>query len=159
MSSTKKFRGDRIEICIAFFVKMPRKAQPPNPERGRRVAALREAVPELSQERLAHELGVTSRTIQNWEAGGRITRPEALARALKTSVSYIEMGQDGIPEDGRPDLVDRLSRQQEILRRVASNRLLTAEQLAFLEQALDELEHGQSAPRADDRPAGDERVA
>jgi transcriptional regulator with XRE-family HTH domain len=98
----------------------------------------------VSQEQLAHQLGVSSRTVQNWERGGTITAPEPLARALNTTVGYIMTGEHAPSEqDGAAsDLVDRLSRQQEILRRVAENRLLTAGQLEFLERALDDLERG-----------------
>jgi transcriptional regulator with XRE-family HTH domain len=118
---------------------MPRQKQPKDLERGQRVADLRKAVgPHLTQERLAQEIGVAARTIQHWEQGDSLGSPEKLARYFHTTVAYIMTGQ----ESNSNDLVDRFSRQQEILRRVASNRLLTAEQLEFLERALDELEHG-----------------
>lgn len=147
-------------MCIGFFVKMPRKPQPRNEARGRRVAELREALL-LSQEKLAHEVGVAGRTLQNWEAGGTISDPARLATVLQTTVGYIMTGEDrpSTADGDAEEVVDRLSRQQEILRRVASNRLLTAEQLEFLERALDELEHGTRPAEAPTQAEGEAEVA
>lgn len=139
---------------------MPRKHQPRNPARGQRVAALREDLL-LSQEKLAHEVGVSTRTLQNWEAGGTISDPGRLASILQTTVSYIMTGEDrpSVADGDAVEVLDRLSRQQEILRRVASNRLLTAEQLEFLERALDELERGTRPAEAANRVEGEAGAA
>lgn len=155
-----KFHGKLHAFCIGFDSEMPRNPEDLDPSRGARVKALRG---DERQQDIADRVGVTVRAVAGWEAGEGIAKRNRakLAQALQTTVSYIMTGEETpSTADGAPDeLVERLSRQQEILRRVASNRLLTAEQLAFLEQALDELERGQPEDEADASEEGGHRAA
>jgi transcriptional regulator with XRE-family HTH domain len=110
-----------------------------------RAARIRQLRGDRTQPAVAEDAGVTLRAYQGWEAGhgiGKSNRAK-LAQALRTSVTYLMDGVE-VPTrvEGEPDDVAvRLNRQREILRRVAAQELLTAEQLEYLERALDELEH------------------
>lgn len=53
----------------------------------------------VSQERLAHFVGVTAKTVRSWEAGGRVGIPwQAVEYA--TALEHLRQG-DGIPQLGR----------------------------------------------------------
>jgi transcriptional regulator with XRE-family HTH domain len=67
---------------------------------GARIRDQREAR-KMSQVELAKQVGLSSTAIWNWEAKGRVPRPQILARvaeALSVSVHYLATGR------GRPDL-------------------------------------------------------
>ena len=127
-------------------------AEQPDTARAQRIRRLRG---DRTQPAVAEDAGVTLRAYQGWEAGhgiGKSNRAK-LAQALRTSVAYIMEGVERpatiitAGEVAVGDVVVRLNRQREILRRVAAQELLTAEQLEYLERALDDLEHSPLAER------------
>jgi len=146
--------------------KAPRNDPGKNLEQGRRVAALRNRL-RKTQEEMAFDLHVSTRTVANWESGDsrRIRHKALLALAdyLQTTPEYIETGRHAppIPDPGEPvdELLDRFSRQQEILRRVAARELLTAEQLVLIEQLLDELDVDPRPREAPTQRGGEEQAA
>lgn len=148
-----------------------RPTEPPDPARGARVEQLiADAIGAgrrfATRDELAAALDVSPRSFYNWFRGGTI-KPEnlrSLVEVLDTTPDYILHGTSpptaGDVSPGEAvELVERLSRQQEIARRILAHQPLTGRQLAELERLLAQL--APDPPRgAEHRPqAGEGRAA
>ena len=85
MNALSQFPRNRITVA-AWMAEMDR-------QRGARIRQLRDGIP-MARERFAHELGVTVKTVYNWEQGKEIN-PEnlrAIAKYFDVTVDFIRSG-------------------------------------------------------------------
>lgn len=139
---------------------MPRTIDPaPDSARGDRIKA-RRIERDLSQKALADLVGVSQRSVSNWEGGEPINRAHlvALAGALQTTLRHITKGEDDrgarSASVGVTSLaLERVERRQEALDRRLND---VQEQLAAIRALLEEivlrLPLGSEAVDAEDAP-------
>jgi transcriptional regulator with XRE-family HTH domain len=67
------------------------------PDRGARITGLKERLPGYTWKRVAQEVGVSQRAVENWYAGGPISWENLarLAEVLKTTPDFIMTGLEG----------------------------------------------------------------
>ncbi|MBR8434798.1 helix-turn-helix domain-containing protein [Burkholderia cenocepacia] len=112
-----------------------------NPDFGRRAKERREAL-ELSQKYVAELVGVSQPAIAKIERGGSTTTTNgfALARALRTTLEWLEFGENVQPRPNGYDRLDHIGR---------------AKVEAYISGLLAQAVPQASAAQDEDRPVGD----